>query len=86
MSKTVYVISWNGEPTHVYSDFEGVEKECETYLKTRPNADQLFRWWAEDNPILEHVTSEEVAWDIYVHEYLASFEWDNYAWYEVPLD
>lgn len=89
MSKTVYVITLEGEPQQVYSNIENVRKECYQYLdehKTSYSVEKDFSYWVEDSDYPNTEEGEEMAWDDYKDEQFESGTWGDYAWYEVLMD
>jgi hypothetical protein len=89
MSKTVYVITLEGEPQWVYSNIESVRRECHNYLdchKTTYSVDRDFNDWVEDRNYPNTEEGEELAWEDYKDEQFENGTWGDYAWYECYLD
>lgn len=89
MSKTVYVITLEGEPQQVYSNIENVRKECHEYLddhQTSYSVERDFNDWVEDRDYPNTEEGEELAWEDYKDEQFENGTWGDYAWYEVLMD
>ena len=85
MSKVVYVLSYQGEPDHVYTSIEPIRQQCHKYMNDHYCHEELdFFYWLEDHEYAED--EREQAWEDYVERILDYGEWGEYSWSKVPLD
>lgn len=85
MSKVVYVLSYQGEPDHVYTSLEPIRLQCHKYLNDHYYLEEKdFFHWVEDRDYSED--SQEQAWEDYMDWVLDYGEWGEYSWIEAPLD
>lgn len=90
MSKTVYVVTCDGEPYHIYSDQRKVFQMCQDWFTNHRNdydVEEDFSFWLNsDGSYPETDEGHEKAWKDYINMEFESGTWDVYAWYEVLMD
>ena len=85
MSKVVYVLSYQGEPDHVYTSLEPLIKMCYKYMNEHRCAEEkMFNYWLEDRFYTEDTA--EQAWNDYVDWIFDYGKWGDYSYIEVLLD
>lgn len=85
MSKIVYILSYQGEPDHVYTSLEPIRQQCYEYMNDHYYyEEQDFFYWMLDSDYTED--EQEQAWKDYMESIFNYGEWGEYSWMEAPLD